>query len=382
MYKYKDPEGRDVVYLEVIEVLPRGPKVGDITWVTTTYEKHIGSRSTCHIEDNRYKYNFKGSSFKKVDKPMKKERSEYRFKTEAEFKRDGNWHNHYGVPEGWGSDKSINRLLGTNIPPKHNKICLDGGTFRMQGENYDVHNYVSVNVPKLTASESHWRFKTEAEFRRDGQWEESYGLPQGWGTDTDLREYLGKTIPPQYNDKCRSSLWIDWDGYDFNNSYAYISVNVPQYNYIPIEPVEETVDKPLFRFKTKEEFIECNDWSQGLPAGWKTDELHLLGTPIPAHCNDTCETGDSIRVEGGIYVSAEYTSIDTPKPAGPQEIVSIQDSNINPCLDILPLASRASEMCGGVGDGRTMSISKSDPWQDTKETQEGEEDFTPMININ
>ena len=55
--------------------------------------------------------------------------TKYRFKTEIEFKADGDWDYSYNAPLNWNDDGKMNHLFGEDIPDMHNKAIESGCGF-------------------------------------------------------------------------------------------------------------------------------------------------------------------------------------------------------------------------------------------------------------
>ena len=105
-----------------------------------------------------------------------------------------------------------------------------------------------------------FRFKTEEELKESREWDFSFGMPKGWGTDKDLLVKLGTEITDPYlitecilNNRIRIS-----DHSDMITSY-YVEIKEKMKRY---------------RFKTKEEF------GRDMPLGWVEQMLPNLGKEL------------------------------------------------------------------------------------------------------
>ena len=107
----------------------------------------------------------------------------FRFKTEQEIRDSNNWVKELGVPKGWGSDKDILKLLGTEITdPKLLRICEQGGSMNIPfNSTLATDYYVEI---KQEETMKKYRFKTREEFGKD--------LPIGWVSP--MRGNVGKTL--------------------------------------------------------------------------------------------------------------------------------------------------------------------------------------------
>lgn len=70
--------------------------------------------------------------------------AKYRFKTETEFIRDGEWETYGGIgrPSGWTSNGAMNKYLGLDVPDSLNFRCDDNDSFGLWGWSFSRTNYV------------------------------------------------------------------------------------------------------------------------------------------------------------------------------------------------------------------------------------------------
>jgi len=63
-----------------------------------------------------------------------------------------------------------------------------------------------------------YRFKTQDEFIRDGQWYSSYDCPVGWSQNGDMNHYLGQDVPEGANENCVLHEGFEDDGWWFEST--------------------------------------------------------------------------------------------------------------------------------------------------------------------
>lgn len=68
--------------------------------------------------------------------------SKYRFKTQEEFIRDGQWYDDYDCPIGWSEGGDMNHYLGQDVPEGANENCDLRKEFRHDGWHFKATNYV------------------------------------------------------------------------------------------------------------------------------------------------------------------------------------------------------------------------------------------------
>jgi hypothetical protein len=68
--------------------------------------------------------------------------SKYRFKTQDEFIRDGQWNDEYDCPEGWSQSGDMNHYLGQDVPEGANESCDLGEGFEDDGWWFEPTNYI------------------------------------------------------------------------------------------------------------------------------------------------------------------------------------------------------------------------------------------------
>lgn len=69
--------------------------------------------------------------------------TKYRFKTEQEFKDEGNWHKNY--PSGWNTIGEMNHFLGQEIPEEYNSYCDSNSDFKYEDWSFKENNYILIN---------------------------------------------------------------------------------------------------------------------------------------------------------------------------------------------------------------------------------------------
>jgi hypothetical protein len=62
---------------------------------------------------------------------------------------------------------------------------------------------------------SKYRFKTQEEFYRDGQWNDEYDCPVGWNESGDMNHYLGEDVPIYLYERCDITEDFAMDGWYF-----------------------------------------------------------------------------------------------------------------------------------------------------------------------
>jgi hypothetical protein len=62
---------------------------------------------------------------------------------------------------------------------------------------------------------SKYRFKTQDEFIRDGQWEDDNHCPEGWAQNNQMNHYLGQDVPEGANENCDLHEGFEDDGWWF-----------------------------------------------------------------------------------------------------------------------------------------------------------------------
>jgi hypothetical protein len=68
--------------------------------------------------------------------------SKYRFKTQEEFYRDGQWNDDNHCPLGWSLSGDMNHYLGQDVPEGANESCEVGGDFTDDGWYFQPTDYV------------------------------------------------------------------------------------------------------------------------------------------------------------------------------------------------------------------------------------------------
>lgn len=67
--------------------------------------------------------------------------AKFRFKTEQEFKEDGNWSDVYNCPTYWAFTKEMNKYLGQDVPESHEYYCERNETFSLDGWSFKNDEY-------------------------------------------------------------------------------------------------------------------------------------------------------------------------------------------------------------------------------------------------
>jgi hypothetical protein len=65
---------------------------------------------------------------------------------------------------------------------------------------------------------SKYRFKTQEEFIRDGQWDDDNHCPEGWSQSGEMNHYLGEDVPEGANESCDLHEGFDVDGWWFEST--------------------------------------------------------------------------------------------------------------------------------------------------------------------
>jgi hypothetical protein len=73
---------------------------------------------------------------------------------------------------------------------------------------------------------SKYRFKTQDEFIRDGQWDDDNHCPEGWAQNNQMNHYLGQDVPEGANENCDLHEGFEDDGWWFEPT-----------NYVLKEPI-------------------------------------------------------------------------------------------------------------------------------------------------
>ena len=143
-----------------------------------------------------------------------------------------------------------------------------------------------------------YRIKTKEEFIRDGKWNAFMNIPFGWNPQGQMNKYLGVHLDSSFNSLCdKKKMFHSEDGWSFTqNDYVLLDSN----------------KTPMYRFKTKEEFKNENNWNpkENKPYGWETGALHLLGSPVPFNYNDKCKVNTPIVLNSNLFDKSDYVEID------------------------------------------------------------------------
>jgi hypothetical protein len=110
---------------------------------------------------------------------------------------------------------------------------------------------------------SKYRFKTQDEFIRDGQWNDEYDCPVGWNESGDMNHYLGEDVPIYLYERC-----------DVNEDFTMDSWYFEPNNYVLKEEdytgrwIKAIVDNPNSTSVKLGEVIQII----GKPAGYRLDK--------------------------------------------------------------------------------------------------------------
>lgn len=63
-----------------------------------------------------------------------------------------------------------------------------------------------------------YRFKTQDEFIRDGQWDDDNHCPKGWSQSGEMNHYLGQDVPEEENKSCDLNEGFEDDGWWFEST--------------------------------------------------------------------------------------------------------------------------------------------------------------------
>ena len=101
-----------------------------------------------------------------------------------------------------------------------------------------------------------YRFKTQEEFIRDGQWYDDYDCPVGWAEDGEMNHYLGQDVPEGANESCDAGEEFEDDGWhfeftnyvlkeeDYTGRYIKALVENPSYTGVTLGEVIKIIGKP------------------------------------------------------------------------------------------------------------------------------------------
>lgn len=101
-----------------------------------------------------------------------------------------------------------------------------------------------------------YRFKTQEEFIRDGQWEDEYDCPKGWSLSGEMNHYLGQDVPEGANESCNLGEGFNDDGWyfestnyvlkeeDYTGKYIKALVDNPNATGIELGEVIKIIGKP------------------------------------------------------------------------------------------------------------------------------------------
>lgn len=103
---------------------------------------------------------------------------------------------------------------------------------------------------------SKYRFKTQDEFIRDGQWDDDNHCPLGWSLTGEMNHYLGQDVPEEENESCDLNEGFEDDGWwfqstnyvlkeeDYTGRYIKALVDSPQCTGVKAGEVIQIISKP------------------------------------------------------------------------------------------------------------------------------------------
>ena len=176
------------------------------------------------------------------------------------------------------------------------------------------------------------RFKTEAEFKRDGQWISNLrgGYPETWNSDREMNNFMGNyyTIPKRYL-KSESFRFKNWT---FKPNQLYVE-GTPEYDNI--YDAESKPSEIRIRFKTEEEFKRDKEWKGNAPFGWCYYMLEFLGTThtIPNGENLVEEIEDKLHwsfSRSNFYTESEDSFYNSEKAEALQKLKDVKKEKEEP----------------------------------------------------
>ena len=87
-----------------------------------------------------------------------------------------------------------------------------------------------------------YRFKTEEEFREDGQWEHQYDAPYGWEQAGAMNKYMGEQVPDTYNRNIEKCVEFYFNHWTFQPDDCVLIEEVEE-EIFPIEQILEQIEK-------------------------------------------------------------------------------------------------------------------------------------------
>lgn len=88
-----------------------------------------------------------------------------------------------------------------------------------------------------------WRFKTKEEFKRDGLWIDSKGIPQGWNKSGNMNYLLGKELIPEVHHLCERGETFKYDEWKITSDH-YTSVIIDSQSATTIRPQQPQAFTP------------------------------------------------------------------------------------------------------------------------------------------
>lgn len=152
---------------------------------------------------------------------MKVKNTAYRLKTKFEFIQDGLWDFKREVPYNWNPHGEMNFSLGAPIAESLSAKCKAKSGFRSKGWYYRPTDYVEAFPNEVTL----YRFKTEAEFKAENNWDKKNNRPYGWNSK--IMYLLGQDIPFGFNPFCKEETAFLFCDVVFNDS-DYTKLSEPK----------------------------------------------------------------------------------------------------------------------------------------------------------
>ncbi len=184
------------------------------------------------------------------------------------------------------------------------------------------HVYSQTDKPKVN-----WRFKTEAEFKAEGLWDDE-GYPKYWNKEGNMNKYLGSPIPEEFHRYCEQKHLFQID--DGSNNWCFDSKD---YTNLPLMPNSMAYD-PSKAIDTSSDDIVYKKAHQ--TKSWLGVEKHSF--PLHRYQITLGEKSfvDTLRGVKPFYLDELISSYpDKSNQLQPKEVCSKQQ--IHP--DVLPMKS-------------------------------------------
>jgi hypothetical protein len=118
---------------------------------------------------------------------------------------------------------------------------------------------------------SKYRFKTQDEFIRDGQWDDDNHCPLGWSLTGEMNHYLGQDVHEEANESCDLGEGFDDDGWWFESTNYVLKESFDITFYVQYCP-DFTEDL----YNALMEWCKTNCKENQKPRGWKDNYLGLV----------------------------------------------------------------------------------------------------------